>query len=716
MAWYKRYMIPFCSRTGTNLCVYIFEQTSGTLTTLTPAAEPFYTRENDSDDVFMPIRTQTGYVRVIDDIGGTLMQTIMPDNNLQKKVELWSGTYNAANGTFSDSLLKWRGFLKAEAFTQPWDSQKNVIEFAIIDVLEALYSKQIETESFYINRNVAWLLSSAFSDLGTTPSNVYLRSDLSSPLYHFAAILLQLQVFSDEEDIINQGDIVRSVSGMTYGNAIEKVMTFYGLTMREDADNIYMAQYDGSGITLMRYTWSNITSIANGSQITPSEQTLPSVDMLSALSFRGANNEHGMAQGYKTFIVNLAISNNSIELEQPYVTCDASTVYEVEITQDANHTVYAQPHPGIAGSGETFTYLQYDNYTYQSTSDYATMLSHTVLTGYTMNPYYSHDTPVITGAFPVRWYNRTAISDVIRLQDGLYLNTQSLGHTGSSNHSKNLCYSVKSSGVYDLTAGFLNFNAHLDTFRFNSDNGQRTYTKAGDNIQVELYIAIRVGSLFWDNSLNTWTSGTALTKYFAVHWNDGTLETNKTQDIVCDATDGFFIPISNTITGDMEVYIINCSYTCKIGQTAQALRALYHIMSDIKLKHYANGSITESNKNSNIYRTTAGNNNFRETREIYVDIGTMNNNHDSCSFIKDRTGAWIEAFLYGSANIRPEMHLLSRLAAQYSVARHTYKAITANVINIPPTIYTYDGKKFLGVDARHNWRDDEQEVKFIEVD
>lgn len=714
MAWYKRYMIPFCSRTGTNYCVYIFEQTSGTLTTLRGAAEPFTTRENDTDDVFTPIRTQTGYIRVIDEIGGTLMQQIMPANNTQKKVELWSGTYNAATGTFTDSALKWRGFMKAEAFTQPWDAQKNVIEFPVNSVLETLYSTQMEAASFYVNRNIAWVLNSAFTTVGMTPSYIYLRSDLASPLYHFAAILIQCQIFSEEDKIANEGSITTAVTGLTYGEALEKIMTLYGLTMREDGTNIYLSQYDGSGITLMRWPWADIASIAGGSQITPTEQMSPLAAMLNVLSFRGANNDHGVAPGYKSFIVNLAISDRAIELVQPYVTRDASTVYQVEITQDENHTVFAQAHPDPQNGQETFSYYTHDMYVYQGTSSYSDLLSHCVLTGYTMNPYNSHSTPVVTGAFPVRWFDRQQVNDVVKLRDGLFLATQSLGGTGSSNHTKNLCYSLKTVSVYDLTPGYLNLNAHLDTFRFNSDNGKRVFTKAGQNIQVELYIAVRVGSLFWDNSSKTWTSGTALTKYFAVHFNDGMLDTNKTTDIICDATDGFFMPTGN-MTGDMEVYIINAAYTCKIGQTAQALRALYHIMSDLELVHYANGSITASDQKSNIYRTTSANNDFRETKEIYLDLGTMNNNKDSASFIKDRNGNYIEAFTYGSNNVRPELHLLSRLANQCSVARNTYKATTANVSSLPATTYTYNGKKFLGVDASHNWRDDEQEVKFIEV-
>ena len=61
--------IPFMSlRTGTVYTVNIFDDAySGAGVTLKGAAEPFVTEENDDDDIFMPVRTQSGYLRIVDD-------------------------------------------------------------------------------------------------------------------------------------------------------------------------------------------------------------------------------------------------------------------------------------------------------------------------------------------------------------------------------------------------------------------------------------------------------------------------------------------------------------------------------------------------------------------------------------------------------------------------------------------------------------------------
>ena len=94
MAWYKRYRVPFASIGDIQYMIYIYERTSGNLVTLIGADEPFETQEKDSDDIFTPIREQTGYIRVIDDSGGTLLEQIMPSNNTEKLVRVYTGTWN----------------------------------------------------------------------------------------------------------------------------------------------------------------------------------------------------------------------------------------------------------------------------------------------------------------------------------------------------------------------------------------------------------------------------------------------------------------------------------------------------------------------------------------------------------------------------------------------------------------------------------------------
>ena len=71
MAFQIFWKIKFKSlRAGTDYCVNIYKDgtlPSGYPLTLKGGAQPFTTQEDDSDDMFTPIRTQTGYLRIVDD-------------------------------------------------------------------------------------------------------------------------------------------------------------------------------------------------------------------------------------------------------------------------------------------------------------------------------------------------------------------------------------------------------------------------------------------------------------------------------------------------------------------------------------------------------------------------------------------------------------------------------------------------------------------------
>ena len=58
--------IPFKSITGTAYTLNVYDATySGSAVTLTAAAAPFVTSEDNSTDILEPVRISTGYINVI---------------------------------------------------------------------------------------------------------------------------------------------------------------------------------------------------------------------------------------------------------------------------------------------------------------------------------------------------------------------------------------------------------------------------------------------------------------------------------------------------------------------------------------------------------------------------------------------------------------------------------------------------------------------------
>ena len=105
-----RWQVPFAAHDGTRYRVDIYDEGyTGNPVVLTAGETPFVTDEDDSDDFFCPVRTQTGTLQVCTDIEGSntplKLEDILPANNIARPVRL----LKYANGSYS--VIEWQGFL-----------------------------------------------------------------------------------------------------------------------------------------------------------------------------------------------------------------------------------------------------------------------------------------------------------------------------------------------------------------------------------------------------------------------------------------------------------------------------------------------------------------------------------------------------------------------------------------------------------------------------
>ncbi len=100
-------------RANTLYTVNIYDSSySGTPVQLTGAAQPFETQEDDSDDMFMPVRTQSGYLRIVDT--GYAADGVTPFNFR----DLIPTTDTDRPVTLTDDYgeVVWQGFMQAQNF------------------------------------------------------------------------------------------------------------------------------------------------------------------------------------------------------------------------------------------------------------------------------------------------------------------------------------------------------------------------------------------------------------------------------------------------------------------------------------------------------------------------------------------------------------------------------------------------------------------------
>lgn len=668
MAWYADFM----SMNGTS---YRIEIGGSGGSEIICAPDPFVTSENDDADIFTPIRGQTGTLRVID-TSGTLLEDMIPANNTSTTVVLKSG-----------NTVKWRGFLGAEVYTQPWDGNAHVLEFQVISMLEAL--KYTTIESTYRNQRLQCqeLVNNAFSSLGLSVTLDTSKDDMYGWWKYYVVIC---SVFFNDKTICNQGIRETVSEGLTYYSVVESVCKLFGLSAREKEGTVYFTTYDTASIT-------------------------PS-DLISNFVFKGTDNSETFAQGAIRAAVVLDIDDNVQKITIPPTEETADTPYELTVNTDK--TVFVQAHPDRSNIQETFTYKEYDVYALIGSSNYNGMLAHSLIDGYTANPYNSHDTHLYTGAFPVRWFYRKDSSDIVRLVNGMYLQTQY--HRASGTPVRNLCYSIKSSEGFGMSEGYLNIAFDVYNFVYDTDSGGLRFTDSSENsIDTEMNVAIRIGDKFWNKGDQEWqtqqSGETPLDYRFVLSFKNEKIVTNKTVDMLVDKTDGYFIP-ANNMQGEVELYIFNASYTNNNGDTLHPLISYAKIISNFEVSYLQSSSITASDRNTNEYRQTIMSSGFSDERVININIGTFNNNLASPSFVREVGGTYyLESVHYTTGYERPEMHLLGRMVDYYGQIRRNMLGVVGTGKDLINGLWSYGGHIFVGIDSHHNWRDDVQNVKFVEI-
>lgn len=725
MAWYKRFRVPFQSFDGTQYMVYIYEKTSGSLVTLTGAPEPFVTQEESDTDVFRPIRPQTGYIRIRDlSADGSLLETLIPENNTQKLVRLYTGTWNNDYTVFTDGDIMWQGFLVAEAYTQPWDNQKNIIELPVASLLSVLRDVRIPDNFSTSDVRIAKLITEAFNDMDVLPEQVAIISNLSSTQADLLKVYSQRAAFYEEHIINNQGDSYQQIDGMSFSDVFQAIASLYGMCFREAGSTLALVMYDKNGGRIMKeeLTWSDFVQISNGNTVSVEQSALQDVVLPVDGNFRGTENQAGYTQGGRTAQITLQVTDNlSLNINLPQTTEDASIVYQIE--DIAVGDVFVQPHSPRSNSIESFTFSEYQQSGQTSSrigsSNYQNCLENSVIFRPLYDPQFSSQDNLHTGAFPCRWYYRENAQSQPMLKNGLFINMQYL--KSGQNFTPYWCYSIQSSLGFTLQDGYINIDMLCNSFIKGQLVGDSNKLYFGDYNTIwgtkpatKLYCILTWGTKEWDGT--QWVTHSGNYNTFMIEFDGVNIKSNKTADMSVDRTGGWFIPVTEQMTGRVTLYILN------VGSTETELgfaNAHSRIISDLSVEFIPNVDIASSRRSQNVYRQTIMQSGFGEDKEKTLTIGTMNNNVVSTSFIKRSSSEFIETLTYltagGTANGRPEINLLSRMVTQYNQVRRMYRAVLASGLELITCRYTYNGRKYFAVDAQHNWRDDIQEVKFIEV-
>lgn len=267
----KNYTIQFMSlRAGTTYVVSIGGGT-GSPVALKGGAEPFVTQEDDGEDVFQAVRTQTGYIRILDDgkdasgavidatLGANWWTDLVPANGTARPVTVTA--YPTANAA---GTMVWQGYIQAQSFSGELYGGTQEREFPVQCVLSALEGINVPTGSTYTAtvKNFAFLLNTLFTQLSGTLFD-YINVQGGSSALTMLQKKLDWQNFLTDET--GSGSVHSKYNCLV---ALTDALTFWGWTARTKGRELFLTCADDSTMTkCLRITMAELGTIASGGSI-----------------------------------------------------------------------------------------------------------------------------------------------------------------------------------------------------------------------------------------------------------------------------------------------------------------------------------------------------------------------------------------------------------------------------------------------------------------
>ena len=265
MAFALHWKIPFRSlRSGIVYTVNIYKNAtppSGYPLTLKGGAQPFTTQEDDNDDMFTPVRTHTGYIRIVDDnyavnANNTTVsfnwKDLLPSTDTDRPVTLTDG-----NGT-----VMWQGFMQAQNFGGTLYGNPQEREFPVHCPLTILEGTDINYQQTQI-QNFAYLIKQIVTCITTQGDGAISIDNIivqgSADAQQWLLKRIDWQNFSDED---GDGNLT---ARFNLFQILEDVCRFWGWTARTYRRNIYLVcPDDTSESNFLALSMSDLGYMANG--------------------------------------------------------------------------------------------------------------------------------------------------------------------------------------------------------------------------------------------------------------------------------------------------------------------------------------------------------------------------------------------------------------------------------------------------------------------
>lgn len=700
MAKNVRWKIPFVSTIDNyTYRIDIYDDGwNGGITELVGGPSPITTEENQNEDIFTPVRSQTGTIQVCTAIpsGGLLtLEDLLPKNNTDRPVKL---VY--VDG--SDETICWQGFLSSEAYSQDYVGNPQILEIPILSILEAMDSVECDINNLNgvqkIHTIIGYTLEKIQGKYGSYFSDIYISGEGVDLLKKY----INTSIFYDVKKRSIETYTEEYMEGITLKKIIEIIASYAGWCVREQYGTFFF-QTAGSDHRLLR------TTITELLEEQPSLSTFDNiyVENINGLTWRGIGHQKSVYQGARNVevIANLHVLDVSASIPSDFPRGDymeGSMQYVSKGTgndgadQTVTLTAYASKEQDeVSNRYEFHNWYQYDKNDrigYEEKGTAVNVFSDTKPGGETsLNPIGDQ----YLGAIFMRLVNKSINFD----ENGLYFNAYDFG--GYPNDQDLYVFKMRSINYLNAYSGKLILT--VDGYTYSTLAGFNKFS----NIVRDITVAIKWGSKYLNADLETWSSSL---QRISLEWN----ETNKGQ---------IEIPITSYNIGELEVMAYPKSLTWFETDMSTGRNCDEYLLTDFSIKYEAPEDAFKDDGTNTYFRPLLTS--FNGNKSINLEIASSLKNIPNPSLIlnQDPDNSYdplITMDFYGDIQreIRPELYLLWKMEKYYRLPRTILKL----EVNAPEDLiafYKYiginDNKVYLPMSATVNWREDTATITYIEI-
>ena len=671
----KNYSITFKSlRAGTVYQLYIGGG-SGTAVALKGGAQPFTTQEDDSDDQFTPIRTQSGYIRIIDDgyaadgVTAFNWKDLIPQTNTSRPVTLTAG------GT-----VVWQGFMQSQNFSGELYGNPQEREFPVHCVLSALNGVDVPVtlpSGMQMILNFATMLGYIFGRVPVLSGNILSNGNITFQAYSRAQTILGAKF--DWSNFLTTDEDGNAAAQYTLYQVLEDFCRFWGYTVRTyQRDIIFTCADDTTENTAIRFASESALANISGTYESSMYSTIAIPN-----SFVSADNDDTVILGPGKAEVK-ADTNSQKEVVE-------FAPYEVEKTMENTPPGYTW----VSGSED--------------------------LVGYFTTPYISSfNCPTLSGT------GRFCRRQIYSTQDQTDSTETDLicftGYEGSTVINKMQTKVPRSYG-----GGSIKMNCQC------FHGAEALSPNSLDNVKMQLGIGMDRASAKWFYCYVGLGEYTVNSGWKTAAENSGVIPSFRQHlgaqmgplIITINGWKSFpAIPVADNLYGYLFIEFYGCSEDFGFGEfelgkfSVEFSREKTELPTSITDSGRAR-TMADKRKSTIRYAATNDNGNLDKWNADCI-FATDNNAEYGYGLLMTSSGSYFGQMYYGSVQKYPEQHLCDRVSAYYATAKRMVTGSmdsNASVIGTisPRNKATLDGSTFHPIAIGRNWRDDESIITLLQL-